>query len=306
MDHQPLHIVTPTLHSLPLSQHTGKTIYLKMECHQPPQSFKIRGIGRLCQYYKDQGKKKFVASSGGNAGISVAYAGRLLNIPVTVFIPKTSKQVYVDAIKRQGAEVIVKGNVWDEAHQAALDYCQQDHAAYIPPFEHPLIWSGHSTIVDEIAENDIKPEAIVVAVGGGGLSSGIIEGLKRHGWNDVEVITAETEGAASFAKSVEAGKLITLDKVDTIATSLAAKRVCQQLFDYSQSHPVIPTQVTDKQALQACRHFAMDHYVLVEASCGAALATVYDKHPSLEKYQSVLVVICGGIGFGVEALEKWR
>jgi len=83
---KPLHIWTPTIESKPLEEITGKKVWLKMECYQPVGSFKIRGIGRICQYFATQGKKHFVSSSGGNAGLAVAYAGRQLGIKVTVFL----------------------------------------------------------------------------------------------------------------------------------------------------------------------------------------------------------------------------
>ncbi len=296
MSWYPLHDVTPTIHSLALSQQLGTRVWLKMECYQPVHSFKIRGIGRLCQYYQSKGKSQFIASSGGNAGIAVAYAGNKLNIPVTVYIPKTSKQVYVDAIANHGAKVVVKGDVWDDANQAAIEHCKQDDCAYIPPFDHPIIWSGHSTMVDEIAAKNIKPEAVVVAVGGGGLACGVIKGFDNYGWSDIKIYTVETKGAASFAKSIEADKLITLDTIDTIATSLGAKQVTHQLFRYSKAHNMEALQVSDEQALDACQQFAKDHHTLVEASCGAALAPLYQQHKSLAQHKSVLVIVCGGVG----------
>lgn len=297
MSWQPLHHITPTIHSLPISEKLGSTVWLKMECYQPLQSFKIRGIGRLCQYYKAKGKTQFIASSGGNAGIAVAYAGKTLGLPVTVYIPKTSKQVYVDIIAAHGAKVIVQGDVWDEANQAALEHCNKDNnSAYIPPFDHPIIWSGHSTIVDEIIAQNIKPDAVVLAVGGGGLACGVIKGLDNYGWSDIKIYTVETEGAASFAKSVQADKLITLSEVNTIATTLAAKQVTHQLFRYSKAHDITPLLVSDQQAIDACKQFFKDHSVLVEPACGAALAPLYEKNSALIQYRSILVIVCGGVG----------
>lgn len=302
---KPLHDWTPLLASTALKASTGKDVWLKMECNQPSGSFKIRGIGRLCQYWAERGKTHFVASSAGNAGLAVAYAGRLLGIDVTVFMPSTSKAVYINAIRAQGAHTEMAGDVWDEAHTAALAYTEQVNGAYIHPFDHPLIWSGHSTIIDEVTSQNVKPDAIVVAVGGGGLACGILEGLHHYGWSDTPVLAVETQGAASFAASLAADKLVTLDKIDTIATALGTKRVAERLFEWRKQHPIQSIVVSDKSAVLACQAFANDQRVLVEPSCGAALSVLYDNCPELAAFQSVLVIVCGGIGLTPQLLAKY-
>ena len=107
MSSLPLHVVTPLLYSQRLAIQTGKQVHLKIEALQPSASFKLRGIGRLCQCYAEDGFEQLVASSGGNAGISVAYCGKMLGMPTTVFIPSTSHQIFIDEIKTYGAQVIV-------------------------------------------------------------------------------------------------------------------------------------------------------------------------------------------------------
>ncbi len=305
MHTKPLHDWTPLLASTTLKSLTGKDVWLKMECNQPSGSFKIRGIGRLCQYWAERGKTHFVASSAGNAGLAVAYAGRMLGIKVTVFMPRTSKAIYVDAIRAQGAHTEVAGDVWDEAHAAALTYTEQVDGAYIHPFDHPLIWSGHATIIDEVAEQNLKPDAIVVSVGGGGLACGLLEGLHHYGWTDVPVLAVETEGAASFAASVNANKLVTLDKIDTLATALGTKRVAERLLDWHKQHPIQSIVVSDKSAVLACQAFVDEKRVLVEPSCGAALSVLYDNRPELATFRSILVIVCGGIGLNTQLLSEY-
>ncbi len=299
-----LHIKTPVFESGHLSQKLGKSIYLKMECFHPAFSFKIRGIGWLCQELKSQGYKRLVASSGGNAGLAVAYAGKKLGMPVTVFVPTTTAPVFLERLKVEGANLRVEGDAWDEANQAALKYCAKTNAGFVPPFDDAMIWSGHSTMIDEIVEQCPKPDAVVVAVGGGGLLCGVLEGLERHGWLDIDVFSVETEGAASFAASLEAGKLVVLDSVNTIATSLGTKRVAEGLFEWSLKKKIHPLLVTDKAAVSACREFAKDQRVLVDPGCGAALSVLYDhgKEGPLAAYQSVLVIVCGGAGIALDDL----
>lgn len=299
---KPLHVVTPTIESMPLKQLTGKSIYLKMECYQPVGSFKIRGLGRLAQNYVERGYTHFVCSSGGNAGVAAAYIGLRLGVKVQVFIPTTSNPRFIDAIKRYGAEVIIAGEVWDEANAAALDSAKKHSAAYIPPFDHPLIWAGHSTLIDEVVVEGVKPDAVVVAVGGGGLACGVLEGMHNYGWQDVPLFTVETTGTASFKASVDAGEVVTLPKVSGIATSLAAKRVCSQLFDYTKQHKITPLVVSDEDTIKACRAFVDDHHVLLEPASGAPLSVIYQQHPALSEYQSILVIVCGGIGLSLASL----
>lgn len=293
---QPLHIQTPLIESQCLKNKLNKQIYFKLECMQPPGSFKLRGIGALCQEELQQGAKAFVASSGGNAGIAVAYCGMKLDLPTTVFIPSSSNLIYIDAIKSYGAKVVVAGQVWDEAHQAALNFAKQHEAAYIPPFDHPTLWQGHASIVTEAIQQGLsKPDAVILSVGGGGLACGVLEGMHQHGWENVPLVAVETKGADAFAQSVKANQLVSLDAITSKATSLGAKRVAQQLMDWKKIHQIENIVVTDEEAEQACRNFAREQRVLVELSSGASLSLVYSDHPILHDAESILVIVCGGV-----------
>lgn len=263
---------------------------------QPPGSFKLRGIGTLCQEELQRGAKAFVASSGGNAGIAVAYCGMKLNVPTTVFIPSSSNPIYIDAIKSYGAKVVVAGQVWDEAHQAALNFSKQHQAAYIPPFDHPTLWKGHASMITEAIQQGLsKPDAVILSVGGGGLACGVLEGMHQHGWKDVPLIVVETEGADAFAQSVQANKLVTLEAITSKATSLGAKRIAQKLMDWTTIHKIKNIVVTDEEAEQACWNFAREQRILVELSSGASLSLVYNAHPVLQDAESILVIVCGGV-----------
>ena len=306
METTPLHIQTPLIDSMPLRALTGKTIQLKMECYQPAASFKIRGIGRLCQDAVTSGITHLISSSGGNAGYAVAYAGRKLKVPVTVIVPETTPESVRNRIESEGATVQVHGRVWDEAHTYALAFCQKMNGAYIPPFDHPVIWEGHATLIDELVTQCSKPDAIILSVGGGGLLCGVVEGLHKNGWDDIPVIVVETEGAASLAASVAAGKLVTLDSIDTIATTLGAKRVAARAFEWTRRHPITTITVTDKAAVKASRAFANDHRMLVEPACGASLSLIYDRSVAVEGAESIVVIVCGGIGVSIDALIEWE
>jgi L-serine/L-threonine ammonia-lyase len=301
-----LHIHTPLVESFPLSERTGRRILLKMENLQPAGSFKIRGIGLLCQQGKQDGVSHFVSSSGGNAGYAAAYAGRRLGVQTTVFVPETTPPDARRKIASQGAEVKVAGSVWDEADGEARALAEKVNGLYISPFDHPRIWEGHATIVDEIANETDKPDAIVLSVGGGGLLCGVIEGLQRNGWQDVPTLAVETEGTASLAASLEQGRLVTLDKITGVATSLGAKTVAREAFERARRHPVQSIVVTDVEAIDACVQFADEHRCLVEPACGASLALAYSRLESLAGAETVVIIVCGGIGITLEKIRGWK
>jgi len=163
-----LHIETPLIESVPLSEIVKSRVWLKMEALQPSGSFKLRGIGQACQHYLSQGAKRFISSSGGNAGIAVAYSGRKLGVPVTVVVPGTTTERAIAAIRQEKAEVIIKGETWQEAHHYSLSLAETE-SVYIHPFDDPLLWTGHATIIDEVRKLNLQPDAVVLSVGGGGL-----------------------------------------------------------------------------------------------------------------------------------------
>ena len=301
----PLHIATPLLESLTLSRLSGSKVWLKMEALQPPGSFKIRGIGCACEEYVRRGARRFISSSGGNAGLAVAYAGRRLGVPVTVVLPKTTGEGTRELIRREGAEVQVLGDSWQEANEAALAMVGKSDA-FLHPFDDPLLWEGHASLVDEVAREGLKPDAVVLSVGGGGLYSGVVEGLRRQGWGDVPVVAVETLGAESFHRALEAGRLVRLERVTSIATSLATKQVCERAFQLAREHPTRSVLVPDRAAVAACRRFIDDHRVLVEPACGAALAPVYDGFPELREFATLLVVVCGGVNVSLRRLRQWE
>lgn len=300
-----LHTVTPLWESRPLSGIMNTPVFLKMEALQPIGSFKIRGVGKACQDHWQMGARRFVCASGGNAGYAVAYAGRQLGAEVTVVVPQAASVWIQEILRREGATVIVHGEAWDDAHVYATQLAARENAAYIHPFDDPRIWQGHATIIHEIAAAKIKPGALVVSVGGGGLLCGLLEGLHQVGWSEVPVVAVETAGAASFAQSVTAGRLITLDRITSIATTLGSRTVAAAALAWTKRHQIIPWLVTDRAAVNACQRFADEHRVLVEPACGASLSTIYDQASILTDLSPIVVIVCGGAGVNLKLFEEW-
>jgi len=308
---EPLYLETPLVRSLPMSNlFEGSTdIWLKLDCLQPSGSFKDRGMARLTSSLKAQGISKLISSSGGNAGHSASHAGRILGMDVKVIVPTTTKPIMLEKIRAQGAEVQVHGKNWNAADELARELCESDpEAAYVSPYDDPLLWKGHSSIVDELHAINFKPDAIVASVGGGGLLCGIYQGLERYGWNDVQVIATETKGADSFAASFQAGEMRRLDSIDSIATSLGALEVTEQALIYSKNQPTTSAVVSDSEAVDACFKFLQDHRMFVEPACGAALSLAYSslQQKYLSEMKSVLMVVCGGSGVNLDIALDWK
>lgn len=300
----PLHIATPLIESRPLSSAARCSAWLKLEALQVPGSFKIRGVGAACEEYRRRGARRFVSSSGGNAGLAVAYAGRRLAVPVSVVVPESTSERARELLLLEGAELIVHGESWHEANLLALSMLGQADA-FLHPFDDALLWQGHASLIDEVARSALAPDAIVLSVGGGGLLCGVIEGLHRNGLGHVPVIAVETTGAASFNRSLHAGRLVELEKISSIATSLGAKRVCEKALQWSRQHAIRSEVVSDRAALVACERFLADHRLLVEPACGATLALAYDRSPALAGFTRVLFIVCGGATATIDQIRAW-
>lgn len=250
----------------------------------------------------------------------------------TIVVPTSTDAMVVAMLKAAGAErVVIYGDSW----QYADDHLRQDimvaaaehgeEPIYIPPFDLPAIWTGASTIVDELATHlpevtassghDLvdKPDAVICSVGGGGLFCGIMEGLANHSWTQhTRVLAMETNGADSLASSVEAGQLVTLPRISSIAKSLGAVRVAKQAFVYASQNPtVVPVVLDDAEACMACWRFADDHHILVEPACGVSVAPCYDGRlrqilPDLTEESVVVIIVCGGSRITLDMLMEYK
>jgi L-serine/L-threonine ammonia-lyase len=301
----PLHVRTPlVLH--PALSTAERRVWLKLENLQPSGSFKTRGIGRLCELAKAEGKTRLVAPSGGNAGIAAAYAGRQLGMPVEVIVPETTGADTRRRIAALGAQVTVHGKVWDEANALALERATGGDAQYIPAFDHPAVWEGHSTLIDELVEQLPDFDALVCSVGGGGLLAGMMIGLERHGRADCKLVAAETEGAASFRAALDAGKPVKIAAITSIAKTLGALQVAAWPVEAAARFPLASVVLSDAASLDGVVRYADDMRQLVEPACGVSLAVAYGNHPALAGACDVVIVVCGGTAVDTAQVEAWR
>lgn len=311
----PFHVPTPLLESWALSQVAGTTILLKCENVQPAGSFKIRGIGHFCQEMAKKGCRHLVCSSGGNAGIAAAYAARKLGIPATIVLPEGTSAHVVRRLQGEGAKVQLAGKVWDEANLRAQELAKREGWVNVHPFDHPLIWEGNASLVHELkAALGTPPAALVLAVGGGGLLLGVATGLEEVGWQQVPIVAMETRGAHCFHAAIEAGELVTLPDITSVAKSLGAKTVAAQALQRAREWEILSEVVEDAEAVQAVQRFLDDERMLVEPACGAALAAVYSG--LLGRLQAegrlrsppapVVVIVCGGNNINSRELQALK
>ena len=314
-----LHIETPLVPSPHMSKLADRPVYLKLENLQVPGSFKIRGIGLTCQEAQKSGFTKLVGSSGGNAGLAMAYAANQLEMPLTLFIPKSTPQMMVDLIQAQEVEVRIIGENWNQANEAAQEFLKSNQDAFfVHPYDQESTWRGHASMVPEIKSQlqslGVKnlPEAIITCVGGGGLAVGLLKGMQDCDWNTkVPLIAMETEGSNCFHEALKAKKIVNLESINSIAKSLGALSVSEELLKMalSQDFKVQSHIVSDRDALSACLDFAKYHRMLVEPACGAALSAVFNQSDNtLPKNGSgpIIMVVCGGNIASLELFDGWK
>mmetsp|Transcript_26818 Transcript_26818/g.43173 ORF Transcript_26818/g.43173 Transcript_26818/m.43173 type:complete len:319 (+) Transcript_26818:96-1052(+) len=309
---------TPLVSSRGLRKLLGvKNVWLKLENLQASGSFKDRGLLNLCSALKENGCKEIVCSSGGNAGLAAAHSANVLGMEAVIVTPKSTNEFMRKKIEEFGAKVIVHGDNWNQADALARRMvAENNNAEYVPPFDHELIWKGHSSMVDEIkqdSEPGFQPDVVAVSVGGGGLLSGVLQGLKRNGWEKTRVLAAETHGAASMHQALARGKPHRLEEIATVATTLGALQVSDDAFNFAREHPggVQSILVSDREAVQACSWMAENHRFLVEPSCGAAIAATQKYFAEMpgtvdKSDMQVVIVICGGSGISPELLSHYE
>ena len=315
------HIRAPSTRSPTLSRVLSRDVILKLECLQPSGSFKLRGVAHaMARAISRDGVTSFVSSSGGNAGLACAYAAEALGVSAEVFVPLTTPERTREMLRAFGASVVATGEKWIDAHEKATERCAEasdgEKRALIHPFEGEDLWLGHSTMIDELAEDFAKdnvgePAAIVLSVGGGGLLAGVLLGVERAGWMKTRVVAVETIGAACLYESVRARTVVTLKEITSVAKSLGASSPSRVVFDKVMAlgdARVASRVCEDADAVRACVRFADDHRLLVEPACGAALAACYFPElrllEGLEGDGPIVVIVCGGAVVDRKSLDE--
>lgn len=315
---------------LDASQELPCRVLFKNEYEQPSGSFKLRGIGHLVQKSIQEalslGRTKIhvFASSGGNAGLAAAYAARFYGIGCTVVVPVIAKTFVVAKLREFSATVILHGQSISAADKHARElmrsYDPSVHTIYCHPYDNPIIWEGHSQIMDEVfdqlpQQNHSKVKGVVCSVGGGGLYNGLMSGLKKKG-SSASCLLIETKQAPTLSAAVNAGSVVRLDSVDSLATSLACSYVSTEtleLFQDQEQNKSFVHTIDDLDAVKATISYYNQFGRCVEPACGAALSVVYNELDLLKtsmkhllKDDIVVVVVCGGSCADQQSLQQYK
>jgi threonine dehydratase len=292
---------TPLLYSQYFSDKLGCHLYLKLENLQHTGSFKARGaLAKALSLSPAARAAGFVAASGGNHGLGVCHAARTLRTTALIFLPRRTPQCKVEEIRRLGGEVVLAGDVFDEAHEAALSHVAEHGGSYLHPFDDDEVIDGQATVAHEIVGDLPRVDVVVCSVGGGGLISGLARYLRsrRPG---TRIYGVETHGAHSMDVSLRAGRVVPLPAVTSVAESLATRavaertlRVVERLVD---GHGV----VTDAHALRLQTEILQKERLLVEPAASCTLASLEAGHVPDLRGKHVVAVMCGG-NFAVERL----
>ena len=282
---------THLVHSTALSKATGNQVYIKPENMQVTGAYKIRGayykISTLSQEEKERGP---ITASAGNHAQGVAYAAQAAGVKATVVMPTTTPLVKVNNTKDYGAQVILHGAVFDDAAELAGRLSESEGYTYIHPFNDPVLATGQGTIAYEIFSDLPDVDIILVPVGGGGLASGVATLAKLLNPN-VKVIGVEPTGAASMKASLEAGHVVTLDKVETIADGVAVKTPGDKIFPYIQQNLDGIITIDDDELVDAFLDMMEKHKMIVE---NAGLLSIAALNHLDCKGKNVVSVLSGG------------
>lgn len=273
---------TPVESSRALSEATGGLTLLKCENLQRTGAFKIRGAyNRIARLSNKERRNGVVAASAGNHGQGVALAASLLKVRATVFMPIGAALPKVEATRSYGAEVVLEGSGYDEAFLAAQEFCERQAAVMVHPFDHYDVIAGQGTIALEILDQVPDVATIVVPVGGGGLVSGIAAAAK--GVRDsVRIVGVEPAGAPKVTRALEAGRVVALAEVSTVADGLAARSAGELTLAHIQKLVDEVVLVTDEEIAGGLLLLAERAKLVVEPAGAAAVAALLAKKIRVE------------------------
>lgn len=282
---------TKLVYSDYFSAQTGNKVYLKPENMQMTGAYKLRGA-----YYKistlseEERAKGLITASAGNHAQGVAYAAKAFGVKAVIVMPTTTPLIKVERTKGYGAEVVLYGNVYDEACEHAYQLAEENGYTFIHPFDDPAVATGQGTIAMEIIKELPLVDYILVPIGGGGLATGVSTLVKLLNPN-IKVIGVEPSGANCMQESVRRGEVTTLETVNTIADGTAVKTPGEKIFPYIQKNVDEIITVDDDELIVAFLDMVENHKMIVENSGLLTVAAL--KHLQF-KGKKVVSILSGG------------
>lgn len=282
---------TKLVYSKYFSEQTENKVYLKPENMQVTGAYKIRGAYyRISKLAKEDQEKGLITASAGNHAQGVAYAAKELGVKAVVVMPTTTPLMKVNRTKSYGAEVVLHGNVYDEACEHAYKLAEENGYTFIHPFDDLGVATGQGTIAMEIVKELPLVDYILVPVGGGGLATGVSTLAKMLNPN-IKVIGVEPAGANCLQESLKNGEVTTLPSINTIADGTAVKTPGSKIFPYLQKNLDDVITVTDDELIVAFLDMVENHKMIVENSGLLTVAAL--KHLDV-KNKKIVSVLSGG------------
>lgn len=294
---------TPLDYSPYFSQITGANVYLKLENLQHTGSFKLRGaFNKLLSLSEEDRASGGVAASSGNHGAAIAYAMNKLGIKGTIFVPEQTSATKVDAIKRFGGDVRFFGTDGLDTEMHARAYAQEHGMVYLSPYNDVDVIAGQGTCGVEIANQLPDADAIFIAVGGGGLISGVGAFLKSVN-PAIVVVACQPAASAVMTESVKAGNIVELPSLPTLSDGTAGGIEAEAItFEICREVTDDFIVVAEEQIAAAMRDFIDAHHMLAEGAAGVAIAALLASGDTY-KGKNVVVIVCGG-NVSRETLKK--
>ncbi len=291
---------TPLVFSYTLSDITGANVYLKLENLQRTGSFKIRGAYNRIYKIKDP-KTRVLAASAGNHAQGVALAAKILNLKATVVMPEGTPINKVLAVKNYGAEVILKGQNFDEAYAFARALEKDTGYMFIHPFDDSDVISGQGTIGLEISQQLKEIDAVVVPVGGGGLISGIALALTAYN-SDIDIYGVESKNVPAMSLSLKAGRIVEAPSQPTLADGIAVRKVGEITFELVKRYVREVITIEESEIEDVLLYLSQYKNLVVEGAGAVSLAGLYRVGKNLSG-KNVVVVISGG-NIDINVLSK--
>ena len=284
---------TPLLTSRQLSELTGYDVRMKAELFQRVGSYKIRGpLNKFALMPEEQKRCGVVCSSAGNHAQGVALAAQIHGIRAVVCMATNATPAKIAATKAYGAEVVLHGTIWDEANEKAKELVRSEGLTYVHPFDDEQLIAGQGTLGLEIVQDWPEVDAVVVPIGGGGLIAGVSMAVKSHNPN-ARVIGVESSDGPAMQRSVEAGKLETID-CKTIIDGLRVRRAGELNFSVVQRFVDEIVALPDRDIFEAMVWVMERCKLVVEGAAAAPVAALLHGLVKLPKGSRVAVVLSGG------------
>ena len=282
---------THLIYSPIFSKESGNKVFIKPENLQKTGSFKIRGAYNKISNLTDAEKKRgVIASSAGNHAQGVAYGAKESGIKAVIVMPKSTPLIKVESTKQYGAEVILHGDVYDDAYKKAKELEEKESYVFVHPFNDEDVLDGQGTIALEILEELPETDIILVPIGGGGLISGIACAAKILK-PEIKIIGVEPEGAASAYEAIKENKVVELKEANTIADGTAVKKIGDLNFEYIKKYVDEIITVSDYELMEAFLLLVEKHKIIAENS---GILSVAATKKIKEKNKKVVSVISGG------------